>query len=288
MNISVTTALALISRCMNKMHGGQLEPHAGAARISRILSKAYAQLPGTFAPLLRIWQRLTDLARFDEQGTRQMVLRAASEWLALPPEDADARAAYLERWIHDELGFRRKPPRDPASAGQRRGQAKVTSPLTARLPKHSGDVDAARELVALGYPEVAPVLPQLFQWLETNGSPVERVIRPFLAELGAPARDLACKALLHPGKPAVKHSLLRYVLTGWPREVVATLPLEGYLYNSGDGYGLDVWALKLMIDMRIPTHDGLEGLTQARDFKIARLEAHLAVLASLALPAHSA
>jgi len=157
------------------------------------------------------------------------------------------------------------------------------SALIARLPKNSHDADGARALVALGYPELAPVLPQLFQWLETNGSDVELVLRSFFAALGAPARDLACQALLHRNKPALKHCLLRYILPSWPRDVVATLPLEGYLYDS-DAYGLDVWALKLMVEKRIPTHDGLKGLSEVRDWKIARLQEHLALLGNLAPP----
>jgi hypothetical protein len=159
----------------------------------------------------------------------------------------------------------------------------MKSPLIAQLPKNSHDADGARALVALGYPALAPVLPHLFQWLETSGSDVELVLRPFFAELGAPARDLAYQALLHRNKPALKHCLLRYVLPSWPRDVVATLPLEGYLYD-GDAYGLDVWTLKLMIEKSIPTHDGLKGLAEAKDWKITRLKEHLHVLASLEPP----
>lgn len=154
--------------------------------------------------------------------------------------------------------------------------------MTARLPKDGNDVDAAKGLVALGYPALAPVLPHLFQWLETSGSAVELVLRPFFAELGAPACDLARTALLNRNKPALKYSLLRYVLPSWPRDLVATLPLEGYLYDS-DSYGLDVWALKLMVDKRIATHEGFEGLVAARAWKIARYHEHLSVLTSLAL-----
>jgi hypothetical protein len=165
---------------------------------------------------------------------------------------------------------------------------KDKSPLIARLPKNGKDVDGAMQLVALGYPELAPVLPHLFRWLETSGSEVELVLRPFFAELGAPARDLACAALLDASKPALKYCLLRYVLPSWPQDIVATLPLERYLYG-GDAYGLDVWTLKLMTEKAIPTHDGMKGLSEARDFKIARLEELLTVLRNLECrPTHSA
>ena len=157
---------------------------------------------------------------------------------------------------------------------------KTKTPLTKLLPKNSHDVEGVQRLLELGYPALEPILPHLFQWLETNGSEVELALRPFFAKLGAPVRDLACDALLSPVKPALKHSLLRYVLPYWPREVVVTLPLERFLYDS-DVLGLDIWALKLMMDMHIPTHDGLKGLDECRDFKLARLKEHQLVLESL-------
>jgi len=107
--------------------------------------------------------------------------------------------------------------------------------------------------------------------------------RARLSRVGARAPQ----ALLHRNKPALKHCLLRYILPSWPRDVVATLPLEVYLYDS-DAYGLDVWALKLMIEKCIPTHEGLKGLAEARDSKIARLQELLAVLASLEPPTERA
>jgi len=71
--------------------------------------------------------------------------------------------------------------------------------------------------------------------------------------------------------------------SAWPRKVVATLPLERFLYDS-DGYGLDVWALKLMAAKGIPTHDGLRGLAEVRAHKTAHLRTLLQVLDDLALP----
>jgi hypothetical protein len=284
MNISAATAFTLISRSMNKLLQEQLEPHHVEDRIWRILLRTPKDSHAALHPLSTIWGALAERARFEKAAAEQMSQRAAREWLALPQDDAAARAAYLDRWMHEELGYRRKAPETAAAVDSQQRPANVKSPLMARLPRNAHDADGARELVALGYPALAPVLPHLFQWLETSGSAVELVLRPFFAELGAPARDLACKALLHRNKPALKYSLLRYVLPSWPREVLATLPLEAYLYDS-DAYGLDVWALKLMVEKRIPSHEGLKGLLECKNFKVARLEEHLKVLASLALPA---
>jgi hypothetical protein len=286
MKISATTAFALISRWMKKMLQGELDPFIGGHKISCVAFKSLADSPEIMFALSTIWGAFAEPMRFEEKAAEQMILRAAREWLELQQDDTAARTAYVNRWIHEELAFGQERWKKAAGVNQSRATyqrwTKIKSPLTARLPKDGNDVDAAKGLVALGYPALAPVLPHLFQWLETSGSAVELVLRPFFAELGAPARDLARTALLNRNKPALKYSLLRYVLPGWPRDLVATLPLEGYLYDS-DSYGLDVWALKLMVEKRIATHEGFEGLVAARDWKIARYHEHLSVLTSLAL-----
>jgi hypothetical protein len=151
---------------------------------------------------------------------------------------------------------------------------KIDKNLTTRLPKNGNDVDGARELLALGYPAIAPVLPHLFQWLDTGGPLVDSVIQPFFAELGAPARDLVCEALGAAIKPALKYRLVRYVLPAWPREVLVTLPLEPLLQQY-DFYGLDVWALKLMIEKKIPAHSEL---AEWRELKIKHLKERLQAL----------
>ena len=282
MIVSETTAAALVGRWMRKLLQGELSPRKVEHRLWRISSKASGQASELLASLLVMWGRFAQPGEWD-RGAEQMMHRAAHGWLALKLDDHAARAAYLDWWIHEELGFRR---RLPKAGGRPQGRPKLKSPLVSELPKHGGDTYSARKLVALGYPALAPVLPQLFRWLETSGSAVELVLRPFFAELGAPARDLADEALRRDTTPALKHCLLRHILPNWPREVVATLPLERYLHDS-DALGLDIWALKLMMAKRIPTHDGLQGLAEIRDWKIARLEDHLRVLASLQHPSSS-
>lgn len=152
------------------------------------------------------------------------------------------------------------------------------SDLTKLLPRNGADIENARALVALGYPTVEPVLRNLFQWLETSGTPVEMIIRPFFADLGEPALELVRDALAAPIKPARKHALLRYVLPSWPASVVEKLEpeLRGFIQQY-DFYGLDVWALRLMIEKGIETH---EGNARWKVQKIERLRELLAVLES--------
>ena len=45
--------------------------------------------------------------------------------------------------------------------------------LRALIPRNKHDLRRARVLVALGYPAVAPVLPELLEWLQDLNWPVE-------------------------------------------------------------------------------------------------------------------
>lgn len=54
------------------------------------------------------------------------------------------------------------------------------------LPRDKLDLERAEAIVALGYPAVAPLLPDLMLWLQDSNWPVCDVIAPFLASLGAP------------------------------------------------------------------------------------------------------
>ena len=51
------------------------------------------------------------------------------------------------------------------------------------LPRNKSDLANARAVVALGYPAVAPVLPDLLKWLRDCNWPVSRPIGDFLATL---------------------------------------------------------------------------------------------------------
>lgn len=150
------------------------------------------------------------------------------------------------------------------------------SELTKLLPKDRSDVEGARALIALGYPTVGPVLKSLFQWLETSGSDVELVVRPFFAALGEPALELAAEALAAPVKPARKYALLRFVLPSWPVDALAKLePQLLAIIHGYDFYGLDAWALRLLIEKGLAGDEDLEGW---RKLKIARLQEQLDVL----------
>ena len=54
------------------------------------------------------------------------------------------------------------------------------------VPSSKYDVEAAERAVALGWPGVAPVLPELLEWLRDANWPVAEVLAPFLAGIGGP------------------------------------------------------------------------------------------------------
>jgi hypothetical protein len=150
---------------------------------------------------------------------------------------------------------------------------KTRSELTDLRPQGRGDTENAGKILSLGFPAVEPVLPSLFQWLETNGSPVELIMRPFFAHIGEPAFELVRRALRVQTKPALKCCLLRYVLPAWPPALVSRLEPElTAMVHNVDFHGLDVWALKLLIDKQIGDQSQWE---RWRAFKVSRLREHL-------------
>jgi len=57
------------------------------------------------------------------------------------------------------------------------------------LPKDKFDIDRATALMSIGYPTVAPILPDLLEWLQDGNWPVSHVIGPFLASIGKPLTE---------------------------------------------------------------------------------------------------
>lgn len=54
------------------------------------------------------------------------------------------------------------------------------------MPSDKMDTARAEELVSFGYPTVVDALPSIIEWIQDLNWPVARVLRPFLAEIGAP------------------------------------------------------------------------------------------------------
>jgi hypothetical protein len=63
------------------------------------------------------------------------------------------------------------------------------------LPRDKCDVDNARAVVRLGYPSVAPVLPDLLEWFKDCNWPASHPIGDFLATLPEQTAPLVWKIL---------------------------------------------------------------------------------------------
>jgi hypothetical protein len=54
------------------------------------------------------------------------------------------------------------------------------------LPSHNSDLDRAHAIVALGYPAIEPILPQLLQSLADVNWPICQALLPLFRSIGAP------------------------------------------------------------------------------------------------------
>src|SRR4051794_12841892 len=54
------------------------------------------------------------------------------------------------------------------------------------LPRHKSDYERLRAVTALGYPAVAPVLPDLLVWLQDGNWPISHGVARDLASIGEP------------------------------------------------------------------------------------------------------
>lgn len=142
------------------------------------------------------------------------------------------------------------------------------SELTGRLPHNKEDADSAAALVSLGYPTVEPVLRHMLEWLKTNGSPVDLIMRDFFVSLGVNGLSVVRDALRS------RHDLLKYAVTThvvarWPKEVVAGVQSELQGLATGSGfYGTDLVAMKLLIEHNLADR---AWLMEWSAFKIKRL-----------------
>lgn len=54
------------------------------------------------------------------------------------------------------------------------------------IPRNKLDTDKARVIVALGYPAVAPALPNILECVADRNWPTAQILLPFLTSIGAP------------------------------------------------------------------------------------------------------
>lgn len=121
--------------------------------------------------------------------------KADNQFLAQTLEDVE-HTLRRKHWIDLLSGWwwHRRPIAGPLAndlASPSRTQLKLYS----LLPKSKIDTEAAEALVELGFPAVAPILPELLEWLQDINWPVAQVLAPFLARIGAPLKPYIKKIL---------------------------------------------------------------------------------------------
>lgn len=85
------------------------------------------------------------------------------------------------------------------------------SELSPLLPKSKLDTGQAEAIVRLGFPAVAPILPELLEWLQDINWPVAQVFLPLLASIGAPLH-LHIKKILETDDGMWKYWVLLHVV----------------------------------------------------------------------------
>jgi hypothetical protein len=166
----------------------------------------------------------------------------------------------------------------------RREGAMDTGALKRLLPRDKNDVEGARALVSLGYPTVEPVLTQMLEWLKTNGSPVEMVMREFFVSLGIDGVPVVQKALSS-RHDLLKYSVLKHIVVWWPAEAVAALktPLQSLATGSGC-YGTDLIALRLLVEHQLADRTWLKAWVQFKGKRLRELLAQAEELERLLEP----
>ena len=124
--------------------------------------------------------------------------------------------------------------------------------------KSNFDIDGARALVGVGFPDVLAHADEIVEWcIEPNDPVAHEVLIPFCVAAGEsmlPAIRSGMKTLVARGDFAAVYSLLEHVVGHWPRETVLNLR-EDLLQIAADDRapkeGHAAAALALLAKMRI-------------------------------------
>jgi hypothetical protein len=124
------------------------------------------------------------------------------------------------------------------------------SNLRINIPRDKHDTLAVDRLVELGYPIIAPVLPELLKWLQDANWPVARPVSDLLVNVGKPVVPLLLEVLK--GDDAIwKYWCLECVVRRLPPDVIADLRpelerLAWYPRDSDRQEGVNVSASALL------------------------------------------
>lgn len=82
------------------------------------------------------------------------------------------------------------------------------------MPRNSGDLEAAKRIVALGWPDIEPILSDIAHCLRFTESPVADTFADFLATIGEPAVQTVAFELQRPNIYG-RHRILTSIIPRW-------------------------------------------------------------------------
>lgn len=146
------------------------------------------------------------------------------------------------------------------------------------MPANAEDITAAERIIALGYPEIAPVMRDMVSTMRVAKSPVADVFAAYFGRLGPAAVQTIGQGLMKENC-WLRHRIFTVVLPQWPREVVAQLrDLLTMVATHPDAYDNDLLCVQLLIHHRLADLDWLgQWLTFKRDRWTVRNELLLTV-----------
>lgn len=105
------TALLEMEQQMRLMLEGKVKPYDAGRLIWRAAMSNMTSSSEIMHPLWLIWGALTDWVEVhpsEEKEAEATMLRASKEWLSLESADAESRTAYFDRWVYEEMGYKRE------------------------------------------------------------------------------------------------------------------------------------------------------------------------------------
>jgi hypothetical protein len=136
------------------------------------------------------------------------------------------------------------------------------------MPKNAQDLAAAKELVALGPDELAPVVPEMLRHLKHHESPVSAEFCAFFAAHGERYVERIVAVLSRATMPEVKHAILARILRSWSRDAVAQCTgVLSMLATNADAFNNDLLSIQLLAQHQLADTSWLR---QCIEFKLAR------------------
>ena len=133
---------------------------------------------------------VADLPHVDDSETSVALAinNAMANLLGYPHGDVDAWSRFISvpesevRRVFD----RWRASRPTAAGSEAHVRDRMRPDLSGLVPTTKHDAEKVEALVALGYPAVAAIVPELLVWLKDINWPVARALSPFLARIGPP------------------------------------------------------------------------------------------------------